>query len=239
MSQKVNLKVNKSCLCNLHDQSYNLSFSGKIFCRLLIIKFFWKTFDLKTIFLFFLFTALGSQARAQQDSSLLNRLHAMLKYTQVKDIDKVLDYTYPKLFTIAPRALLLNSMKETYETEEYIIELDSINIHTVFPIFKIADTSYVKVKHTMLMKMKYKQPYNTSDGGNRTLLVNLMAEKYGKGNVRFDPKENSLNIFMIPDLVGVKPGNSQWTFANLNEDNPALLEILFSKKVRDKLNEFK
>ena len=33
----------------------------------------------------------------------------------------------------------------------------------IFPVFKINDTSYVKVKHTMLMKMKYKEPYDHSE----------------------------------------------------------------------------
>ena len=199
---------------------------------------FWKIFDLKTITLFFLLILSGIGSYGQQDTSLLNRLHAMLKFTQIKDIEKVLDYTYPKLFTFASKQMLLSTMKATYETEEYTIELDSVGVHKIFPVFRIDDTSYVKVKHTMLMKMKYKQPYDTSDAENTNYLITLMEAKYGKGNVRFNRKENSLSIFMIPDMIGIRPPNAQWTFANLNEDNPAMLEALFSKKVRDKLNEF-
>jgi hypothetical protein len=35
-------------------------------------------------------------------------------------------------------------MKNTYETDEYIIELDSVNVVTIFPVFKINDTSLRK-----------------------------------------------------------------------------------------------
>jgi hypothetical protein len=66
-----------------------------------------------------------------------------------------------------------------------------------------------------------------------------LEQRYGEGNVRFDAVANSLNIFMKPDMVGIKDKTSNiWTFANLDEDNPALIEMLFSQAVRDKLKEY-
>ena len=185
------------------------------------------------------FIASGIIGQAQQDTSLVNRVNQMLKLTQLKDVGKVMDYTYPKLFTIVPRESLLTAMKSAYDTEEFTIELDSVKIHTIFPVFVINDTSYVKVKHTMLMKMKYKEPYDPTDKESKEFMVSLMQEKFGKENVRFDPVANSLNIFMVPDMVGIKTKTSIWTFANLNEDNPAMLNMLFSKQVLAKLEEFK
>jgi len=203
------------------------------------MRFFWKNFSMKSIFLSLLFLVFGIIGKAQQDTSLVNRVNQMLNLTQVKDLEKVMDFTYPKLFTIAPRKALIEVMKNTYETDEYIIELDSVNVVTIFPVFKINDTSYAKVKHTMLMKMKYKEPYDTADKESKDLMVSLMQQKFGEGNVRFDPIANSLNIFMVPDMVGIKTKSSNWTFANLNEDNPAMLNMLFSKQVLNKLKEFK
>jgi hypothetical protein len=194
---------------------------------------------MKSIFLSLLILVFGVIGNAQQDTSLVKRVNEMLKLTQVKDLEKVMDFTYPKLFTIAPRKALIEVMKNTYETDEYIIELDSVNVVTIFPIFKINDTSYAKVKHTMLMKMKYKEPYDTADKESKESMVSFMQQKFGEGNVRFDPIANSLNIFMVPDMVGIKTRSSNWTFANLNEDNPAMLNILFSKQVLNKLKEFK
>lgn len=194
---------------------------------------------MKSIFLGLSFVFFGIIVNAQQDTSLVSRVNEMLKLTQSKDIEKVMDYTYPKLFTIAPRETLITAMKSAYDTEEFTIEFDSVKIHTLFPVFVINDTSYVKVKHTMLMKMKYKEPYDTADKESREFMISLMQEKFGKGNVRFDPVANSLNIFMIPDMVGIKTKTSIWTFANLDDDNPAMLNMLFSKQVLDKLGKFK
>ena len=91
----------------------------------------------------------------------------------------------------------------------------------------------------MLMKMKYKKPHDTTDNNSKQSMVSLMEQRFGKGKVRFDPIANSLNIFMVPDMIGIKDKSSKWTFANLNEDNPEMLSMLFSKKVLDKLEEFK
>ena len=194
---------------------------------------------MKSIFLGLSFVFFGIIVNAQQDTSLVSRVNEMLKLTQSKDIEKVMDYTYPKLFTIVPKETLITAMKSAYDTEEFTIEFDSVKIHTLFPVFVINDTSYVKVKHTMLMKMKYKEPYDTADKESREFMISLMQEKFGKGNVRFDLVANSLNIFMIPDMVGIKTKTSNWTFANLDDDNPAMLNMLFSKQVLDKLGKFK
>ena len=91
----------------------------------------------------------------------------------------------------------------------------------------------------MLMKMKYKAPYDSTQKEEKEFMVSLMQQKYGEANVRFDPVANSLNIFMTPDMVGVKSKSTNWTFANLNEDNPAMLNMLFSKQVLTRLKEFK
>jgi hypothetical protein len=198
-----------------------------------------EKFSMKSIFLWLSFLVVGIIASAQQDTSLVKRVNEMLKFTQLKDFEKVIDYTYPKLFTIAPKDVLIATMQNAFETDEFTIELDSVKILTIFPVFVIDDTSYVKVKHTVLMKMKYKKPYDTTDRVSKESMVSIMEQRFGKGKVRFDPIANSLNIFMVPDMVGIKDKSSKWTFANLNEDNPEMLAMLFSKKVLDKLKEFK
>ena len=194
---------------------------------------------MKTFFLTSLLFVVGLVAYGQQDTALVNRINQMLTLTQKKDLEKIMDYTYPKLFKIAPRELMIATLKETYDTEEFFIEIDSLRIITIFPVFVVSDTSYVKVRHTMLMRMKYKQALDTNDMEGKNMLVSILGQKYGEGNVRFDAAANSLNIFMKPDMVGIKDKTSNtWTFANLDDDNPALLEMLFSQSVRDKLKQY-
>lgn len=177
---------------------------------------------------------------AQQDTALVNRLTATMQFTKIMDMEKVLDYTYPKLFTIATREQMLEVLKSTFETDEYSTELDSLKIDTIFPVFSIGNGSYTKVKHTMLMRMLYKEPFDTTDKEGIQILVGLMEAQFGKGNVWFNVKRNSLNVLMQADMVAIKDELSpQWTFVNLDEDNPVILDLLFSKEVIARLKEFK
>lgn len=201
---------------------------------------FGKILSMKALVFVALSFVFGSTAYSQEDTALLRRVNEMLRLTQQKDLEKIMDYTYPKLFDIAPRDLMIDALNETYENDDFIIELDSINVVTIFPIFVINDTSYVKIIHSMLMKMRYKEPLDTSDMESKNMLVSILEPKYGMGNVRFDSAANSLNIFMKPDMVGIKDKTSNtWTFVNLSDDNPAMLEILFNESVRNKLKEYK
>lgn len=177
---------------------------------------------------------------AQQDTALVNRLFATMQFTKLMDLEKVLDYTYPKLFTIATREQMLEVLKSTFETDEYSTELDSLKIDTIFPVFSIGAGSFTKVKHTMLMRMLYKEPFDTADTEGINILVSLMEGQFGKGNVWFDKMRNSLNVTMQADMVAIKDELSpQWTFVNLDEDNPVILDLLFSKEVIARLKEFK
>ncbi len=179
-------------------------------------------------------------AYAQEDTALVNRVSQLLKYTQSKDLEKIMDYTYPKLFDIAPRELMISTLEETYENDDFNIELDSVNILSIFPVFIVNDTSYVKLTHSMLMKMKYKEPLDTSDMESKYMLVAILEPKYGTGNVRFDSAANSLNIYMKPDILGIKDKTSHtWTFITINDENPLILEMLFSQAVLNKLKEYK
>ena len=194
---------------------------------------------MKRLFLALLINGLAVICNAQEDTSLVNRVNAILSFTQIKDLEKVMEYTYPKLFTIVPRETMIATMKIAFDSEDFTIELDSLKILKIFPIFKFNDTSYVKVRHTMLMKIKYIEPYDSLQKELKEYMVSFMSQKYGEGNVRFDPVANSMNIFMTPDMVGIKDNKTKWTFVNLNEDKPQMLDMLFGKQVLDKLKEYK
>ena len=194
---------------------------------------------MRNLFLALLLNSFAVIGNAQEDTSLVNRLNIIFSFTQAKDFEKVMEYKYPKLFTIVPKKTMIGTMKFAFDSEDFTIELDSIKILKIFPIFKINDTSYVKVRHTMLMKIKFLEPYDSVKKELSEIMVSFMSQKYGGENVRLDPVANSVNIFVTPDMIGIKDNSSKWTFVNLNEDKPQILNMLFSKEVLDKLKEYK
>lgn len=192
---------------------------------------------LSFLFVFFLSSVLNSHA--QYDPQLVERVKNVLKYTQEKNLEKIMDYTYPKIFTIISRDQLIEAMKSIYETDEFITTLDSIALDTIFPVFKINDAQYVKIRHTMLMKMRFKEPFDTADAESNNTMIKLMEEQFGKGKVRLDKLTSTIIVSMRPDLVGIKDELAkEWCFVNLDEDN-ALVNMILNKEVIAKLKEFK
>jgi len=173
---------------------------------------------------------------AQQDARLMERVEGILKVTQAKDLDKILDYTYPKLFTIATREQMAEALKESFETDVFIMDFDSVKLKTVFPVFTIKDTQYAKISYSMIMRMKFK---TAIDSTGSVTFKELMEPKFGIGNISFNQQDNTFNIYMLSYLVAIKDEISKdWNFVNYDEED-SMVSFLFSAGVIEKLKEYK
>jgi len=191
---------------------------------------------MKKVILFLLFAFVTMLSEGQQDTSLVNRLNTILNFTKLKQVDKTMDYTYPKVFTIIPREQLSEIIKSIYDTDDFSSVLDSVKVDTIFPVVNINDARYAIVRHSMLMKMKYKQPITTKDAD---LLVPGLEQQFGEGNVRFDKAKNSMNVSMTSYLIAVKNEISpKWTFINFDLKRPDFIEMILGKDVMAKLKEY-
>ena len=199
---------------------------------LFLRKLFMKKFLLLPLYLLFLTVNLY----AQQDARLIERIDEMLKLTQAKDIDKIMDYTYPKVFTIASREQITKALNESFETDEFSISLDSVKVKTIFPVLTINDARYVKISHSMIMRMKYK---TVIDSAGSVTFIQLLEPKFGKGNIRFDQQDNTFHIFILAYLLAIKDEISKdWSFVNYDEED-GMVSLLFSTEVIEKLKVYK
>jgi hypothetical protein len=184
---------------------------------------------------------LVSVSLAQTDKRLMERLDSVLMVTQKSDFEGILDFTYPKLFTIVPRAEMLKALKGSLEAEEFSTTVDSVKISKVYPVFTVAGASYAKIEHTMLMLMKFKETLDTADAEGGGYMLKMMAAQFGEQNVRFDKAVNTIRIFMLSDMVAIKDDYAkEWSFVNFDDDeNSAMASLLFSAEVLEKLKTFK
>ena len=201
---------------------------------------FAKIVVMKRLFVCIIFMLSISSVRAQTDQVLLQRLSAVLIATQQSDFTTILNYTYPKLYTIVPKDKLLEVLKEALETEDFSTTLDSVLLVKVHTVFTIGTASYAKIEHTMIMRMKFKEPIDTVDEEGNNLVLQLMQSGFGKENVRIDIKNNTINVFSAGILVAIKDEfATNWCFVNFdgNESSP-IMPLLFSEEVLAKLKTF-
>lgn len=175
-----------------------------------------------------------------EGTTLEQRLADFMKANDKMDFEKVMDYTYPKLFTLAPRTQLVKAMKDAFNNEEVKVELDSLRIDTVFAVFKIGDGSYAKVRYTMNMLMDFSVAKDSSDSDDKKsdYILQSITAKYGAENVSADEKTGIIKIRNTSDMVAIKDEYAkEWSFVNLNKEEP-MINKLFSKEVLDKLDTY-
>ncbi len=82
---------------------------------------------------------------ADNSSSLEQRLTEFMKLNEEMNLEKVMDYVYPKLFTIVPRKDLLQAMKDGFNSEEVKVDIDSMKVDKIHPVFEMDNASYAKL----------------------------------------------------------------------------------------------
>jgi len=184
-----------------------------------------------------------SAVRGQVDAALTKRLNIVMASTEKSDFSTILDYTYPKLFKLIPRDQMLEASKGALDNELFVVSVDSLSIVKIFPVFVVEEESFAKVKLAMRMKMKFKEAVDTSDADNinqRKQIATMMESQFGEGNVRYDRLSDALIIKQVANHVAIKiKEDHQWYFVNFDEDNPTILNYLFSKPVIEKLATYK
>lgn len=190
----------------------------------------------RSLFSFLLIILFLTGYAQQPDSSFRVRLDSFFHLNHLKDLDRVLDYTYPKLFTVVSREQMLGVMKSTFETEEMTISLDSLQVVKTWPMLSTQEGSFVQMEYSMIMRMQFRQMDSTDTPEKMETISSLLTMKYGAGNARYDSLLKQIVIFNKSPLLAIKDDLSpQWTFINYIKDDP-LIQLLLSEDIIDKLS---
>jgi hypothetical protein len=198
-----------------------------------------KIFTLVSILIF---AACGPSKKktetAGTGTSLEQRLTEYMKLNDEMKLEQIMDYIYPKLFTIASKEQILKAMKDGFNNDELTVKLDSLKIEKVYPVFEIGKGSFAKVNYSMVMVMNIVEEAGTDKAAHLekiTIIAKSMEEEYGSTNVRVDDK-GVIRIWKKNQMVAAKDEFlKEWSFVNLEEENPTMMSKLFSKEVLDKL----
>lgn len=188
---------------------------------------------MKKIASLFMLLVIGVAVIAQKDPALEKRLADFMDANRAMNMEKVLDYTYPKLFSIVPREQLAEVLKNAFDNEAMTIQLDSLKVDKVYPVFKVENGSFAKILYSMNMLMKMKAP------GSAKAVADAMKGQFGEDKVVVDTATNIVKVRMSSPMVAVKDELAKdWCFVNLRDEDP-LMTQLFSEAVRKQLDTYK
>lgn len=189
----------------------------------------------------FVLIACNSSKKKEKETtggpSLEKRLAEYMQLTEDMDLEKLMDYIYPRLFKIAPKEQMIEAMREGFNNEELKMSLDSLKVDKIYPIFTSGKGQYAKVTYTMVMIMDFLDKEGIED--QMELIMESMGEKYGRDNIRIDDKTGNLRVKQTSHLVAAKDEYAKdWSFVSLRDDDPMINQLL-DKQVLDKLDDYK
>jgi hypothetical protein len=157
------------------------------------------------------------------------------------DWDKVLDHTYSKIFTIAPRAQMRAVISKTFtDTSTMKISIldgkvDSVSFDSLVVDNELFVVLYESKKMHIVMTKALSDPEE-----ERNEFLGMMKEAYekqfGEGNVTLDKekaaftmvKKNSLNLCSNTSPTRDK---NKWEIMEVKFENPAMMKKLLPEKV--------
>lgn len=179
---------------------------------------------------------------ADNSSSMEQRLTEFMKLNEEMNMEKIMDYVHPKLFTIVPRKDLLQAMKDGFNSEEVKVDIDSMKVDKIHPVFEMDNASYAKINYSMLMLMDFNNAADSTaevDEEQSEFMRKTMAAEYGEENVSVDEATGIIKIRASSIMIAVKEkSDKEWYFVNLKEEDPMMTKI-FSKEVIDKIGTYK
>lgn len=170
---------------------------------------------------------------AQDLTSLKNDAQKVYDLTIEKKYDKVLDYTYPKLFEIIPRKEMLEVLNNMLDNEEMTMTIEEVSPNFTFSqVMKINSGTYYVIEHNNKMTMKFKQEL----GEGKEMIIEYMRESMPNYQITFDEKTEIITLDGKAKMIAISDEltNGIWKFLNYNGDSPMMEQVL-GKDILEKL----
>jgi len=196
---------------------------------------------MKKIGCFLVVCTVAVTAFSQKDPELKKRLQLFMEASKAMDTKTVLDYTYPKIFTIVPRDQMQDALDKSLHNEQLTMHFDAIKIDSVYPVFTMAGGTYAKINATMKMAMKYNFPKDAPDSSRKAVNAQFLAAMKAQPGVENASADSAgtVTLFAHLPMIAVKDQYSkEWTFSNLKAGDP-MNDKLFSKELLQKFGSYK
>jgi hypothetical protein len=170
----------------------------------------------KISFLLFLLLSLCTYGQTT-DAVLNKRLSEYMSYSKDINIDKLLEYMYPRVFELASRDQLKEALEKAYHNDEIEIKLDSLAMGIVLPISKFSKGAFTKFSYTVKMSMRLLNKEMEEKTG---LVFQSFKTSFGEENVSYNEETKLFWVYQTKDAIAIKDNYSKniWTMIGLEKD---------------------
>lgn len=150
--------------------------------------------------------------------------------TQNGEYSKVLEHTYPALFTLVPKETLIAQMDEIFNSVEMKISMDNFKTGEVGEITKGETAEYTIVAYAYSMSMQYTADEATVDMVNLT--AGVLIDQFGKDKVTVVAETKTIVIENESEMLAIRDnGTEDWKIIELKADQMQMMEMILPADV--------
>lgn len=195
---------------------------------------------MKHFFTFLLICGWSLATNSQAHKVLLTtEANTYFNHMTNQNFDGVLDYMYPKVFDMAPRAQMKSGMQQMFNAEDMTIEFLSNKVSKVSELMTHQGIDYAALFYTSKMKMTFLTEEGQAEEDKKGFLMFMkatMETQFGEGNVEEDLSSMALIIDMSATMFAIKdPQYKGWKFLGNDDAMKTLVDSVIPEVVRTKL----
>ncbi|ULQ57765.1 hypothetical protein KJS94_06085 [Flavihumibacter rivuli] len=155
-----------------------------------------------------------------------------LRYTEhlsKKEFPQAVEYINPDMFTILPKAQLINVMEQAFNNKEVAFDFQPPSFLAINDKQTIKGIDYVKFEYTNIMEMKYKSGEIAPK--DSTMMLGLLQGQFGEENVSYNTQKDSYAVKVFKKVIANSKDTKNWKFLVIEERQKPLLEKIIPKEL--------
>lgn len=175
--------------------------------------------------------SLSATAQTPHEAAIRQTLHDYIAISNAQDYEGIVDMMYPKLFTLAPKAAIVQQVRGSFEEAGMTMHIDTINILSISaPIEHKGETFHLL---HYLMEMDLAFDTTGKDESFWGIMELAMQAQFGEENVSL----NSDNSFRVKGersmFMVLLDDQTTWTLLENRAGQEAMLKMMFPQAILD------
>jgi hypothetical protein len=124
--------------------------------------------------------------------------------TEPKDWNKIIDFTYPKLFTLMPETDMIDLLKKSFKNEIFYTSFDKMELKKIKQSFSYKDIFYTKVLYKSVMTFHFEKSEKQKESEfNDYITFMLSAYKNQFKDSEVTKINNDISISGIKTIIAI------------------------------------
>ncbi|KOF03797.1 hypothetical protein OB69_04355 [Roseivirga seohaensis subsp. aquiponti] len=182
--------------------------------------------------------SLSAQELSKKETKTINkRLDSYVKLIKKEDYNALMNLIYPKIFEVATKEQMIEVFN-SLEAQGFDMIFEEMKITSLKPVSISTSASYVLCPYDMKMKVALvNKEMQNPEVANSMLEAFKMV--YSTGTVSLDKENYTFQIAGKKHLMAIQNSDygKDWYFAEFDQSNPMLLNMMFPEEVIKKTKE--